>query len=414
MKKRNGSGSRRLVEMTVQFQESQHDLLRTLEQKGLIGTSEQKRMGSAVDRAVAQKRSSDVLSTATLIHGRIMKALDESIEDMPEQREAREIEVLAKLATTVQTTTDERELFKKVMALVQTAVPYENGTLFLFDREEDRLDAMTTVGQRVDLIDGVQFDMGSGLSAWVAKKKKPILITELARPGRPGEAALRSFLSMPLVVQGTMIGVLNLGHSEPRKFDEDHLRFVGLAGSVVAGALERVLTEREVRRQAVCDRLTGLYNRRHFLERLSGEIERARRHYQPFSLLSIDVDNLDQFNQRYGNPAGDRVLQEIAKVLARWSRSSDIVSRYGGEEFAILMPATSAEEASMAAERLRRSIETHTFPQKRRITVSLGAASFPEDADTDLDLIAKAEQALFMAKKDGRNRAVAFHALAVH
>jgi diguanylate cyclase (GGDEF)-like protein len=211
-----------------------------------------------------------------------------------------------------------------------------------------------------------------------------------------------------------MIGVLNLGHSQPRMFEEDHLRFVGLAGSVVAGALERVLTEREVRRQAVCDRLTGLYSRRHFLERLSGEIERARRHYQPFSLLSIDVDNLDQFNQRYGNPAGDRVLQEIGKVLARWSRSSDIVSRYGGEEFAILMPATSAEEASLAAERLRRGIETHTFPQKRRITVSLGAASFPEDADTDHDLIAKAEQALFMAKKDGRNRAMAFHALAVH
>jgi len=322
--------------------------------------------------------------------------------------------VLAQLVAAVQTQKDEQALFDTSLSLLKTALPYQNGTLCLFDREEDRLEAVATDGAQVDLIDGVQFDMGSGLSAWVAKKKKPILISELARGGRPGQPNIRSFLSMPIVVGGHMIGVLNLSHERPRMFDEQHLRFVGLFGSVVAAALERVLTAREIKRQAVSDRLTGLYNRRHFQERLSAALERARRHYQPFGLITIDVDNLDQFNQKYGNPAGDRVLVEISKVLGRWCRSSDIVSRYGGEEFAILMPATNAEEAAIAAERLRRSIETHTFPQKRRITVSVGAASFPEDADNDLDLIAKAEQALFMAKKDGRNRAIAFQALAVH
>jgi diguanylate cyclase (GGDEF)-like protein len=217
-----------------------------------------------------------------------------------------------------------------------------------------------------------------------------------------------------MVVQGTMIGVLNLSHSRPRAFSEDDLRLLRLYGGLLAAALERQLTERHLRRQAVCDRLTGLYGRRHFLERLSTEVERARRSYDPFSLLFIDVDDLESFNNRYGHQAGDRVLVEIGKVLGRWCRTSDIVARYAGEEFVILMPATNSEEAALAAERLRKCIEGHGFPQKRRITVSLGAAAFPEDAENDLDLIAKAEQALYMAKRNGRNQALAFHALAVH
>ena len=94
MKKRNGSGSRRLVEMTLKFQKSQHKLLETLHQKGMIASTELKRLSTSVDRSVSQKRSSDVLSTATLIHTRVTQALDRSVQDVPEQREAREIEIL--------------------------------------------------------------------------------------------------------------------------------------------------------------------------------------------------------------------------------------------------------------------------------------------------------------------------------
>ncbi len=414
MKKRNGSGSRRLVEMTAKFQDSQHQLIDTLSKKGMIAATELKRLSSAVDRAVSQKRSSDVLDTATLLHERVVQALDTSIDDVPEQREAREIEVLGALVALVQSTGDHRTIFDRSLTLLQGAIPFQNGTLFLYDRTEQELEPVAIVGQRVDLIGGVRFEKGAGLSGWVAKKKQPILISELARPPRPDEPAIRSFLSMPLVVQGEMIGVLNLGHATPRTFDEVHQRFVGLFGAILAGVLERALTERELRRQTVCDRLTGVYGRRHFQERLDAEIERARRHYQHFSLLFLDVDDLDSFNTRYGHQAGDRVLIEVSKVLQRWCRASDIVARYGGEEFVVLMPQTDPDEAGIAAERLRRAIETHTFPQKRRVTVSVGAAAFPGDADTDLDLLAKAEQALFMAKKDGRNRALAFSALAMH
>jgi diguanylate cyclase (GGDEF)-like protein len=172
--------------------------------------------------------------------------------------------------------------------------------------------------------------------------------------------------------------------------------------------------KRELKRQTVTDRLTGLYTRRHFQERLAAEVLRARRTQDPFSLLLLDVDGLEAFNGRYGHSAGDRVLVEISRVLQRSCRSSDILARYGGEEFVVLMPATRPEEAVVTAERVRQCVEAHSFPQKRRITVSLGTASCPDDAESDLDLIAKAEQALFLAKRGGRNRAMAFQAVAVH
>jgi diguanylate cyclase (GGDEF)-like protein len=414
MKKRNGSGSRRLVEMTSKFQKSQHVLLQTLHEKGMIAATELSRMTTAVERAVAQKRSSDVLSTAVLIHNRVIQALDESVEDAPEKREAQEIEALIQLSAVLHSNADDREVCQKALDILQKVIPFESGTVFLFDNEDARLDPVAIKGQRVDLIDRVQFDLGLGLSAWVAKKKKPILITELARGHRPGEPDICSFVSNPMIVQGELVGVINLSHPEARKFDEDDLRLLRLFGGQLVSALERTLHRREVKRQSVRDRLTGLYNRRHFQERLTVELERAHRNYQPVSLLYLDVDEFESFNQRYGYQAGDRVLTDIAKVLQKTCRAADLIARHGGEEFVVLLPSTSAEEAEVAGERIRKAIETHVFPQKRKITVSLGAAAYPEDADGHLDLVAKAEQALFMAKKSGPNRSMTFQALAVH
>ncbi len=414
MKKRNGSGSRRLVEMTTKFQKSQHRLLETLGRKGFVTSRDLTRLAGAIDRAVAQKRSSDVLATAVTMNNRVNQALTKSVEDAPERREAKEIELLLGLKTLVESASEDGELYAKVLAMLQKAVGSENGTLFLVDREEQRLEAVATCGSHVDLIDDVRFDFGFGFSAWVAKKKKPILISELGRVGREGSAEVRSFLSVPIVVQREMIGVINLSHSKARAFDEDALRVVGLFGSVIAGSLQRIQVKNENRRQSVSDRLTGLYSRRHFQERLPQEIDRARRSYSQLSLVLVDVDGLASFNTRYGHPAGDRVLVEIAKELRRATRTSDMLARFGGEEFAVLLPDAGPDDAAATAERLRKCVESHTFPQKRRVTVSVGAASFPEDAEGDLDLVAKAEQALFLAKKAGRNRSVAFQSVAVH
>lgn len=162
-----------------------------------------------------------------------------------------------------------------------------------------------------------------------------------------------------------------------------------------------------LKEQAVRDDLTGLYNRRFFQESLAAEINRATRSKQPFTLLFIDVDHFKQYNDRYGHPEGDKLLRELADILNSRTRDSDLVVRYGGEEFIMLLSATAAEGAQHVAEVVRRSVEEHSFHGKGngdgRVTVSIGIASFPENGWDAVTLLEQADKALYAAKNSGRN-----------
>jgi diguanylate cyclase (GGDEF)-like protein len=263
-------------------------------------------------------------------------------------------------------------------------------------------------GRHVDLIPGVRFDHGEGFSGWVAKQKHPILLAELHRGRRPDDSVVGSFMSVPMVVQGELIGVLNLSHARTKAFHEDHLRLLTLIGGQAAGTIQRLLLYEEMRRLAITDDLTGLCNRRHFLERLQGEIDRARRYAVPFGLLFIDIDNFKDLNDSFGHQVGDRVLAELGTVLKHWARSSDLVARYGGEEFVVLLPMADKARSQIAAERLRTLIQRHTFYRRKKLTVSVGVAGFPTDGDSTERLLGCVDEALYMAKNTGRNRTCAF------
>ena len=154
------------------------------------------------------------------------------------------------------------------------------------------------------------------------------------------------------------------------------------------------------------DELTGLFNRRFFNKMLQQEIDRARRFHEPMSLIILDVDLFKSYNDSYGHPAGDQALIEVAQVLMSSSRSIDHLVRYGGEEFTIILPRADRREAYIAAERHRQSMEAHWIGglEERRLTISAGLATFPIDATDGLDLLDKADQALYQAKRAGRNR----------
>ncbi len=162
---------------------------------------------------------------------------------------------------------------------------------------------------------------------------------------------------------------------------------------------------------AVRDDLTGLFNRRFFRGILDKQTAEASRYRQPFGFLMIDVDRFKLYNDRLGHVAGDRALADLAQVLLSTARTVDYVVRYGGEEFAVILPQTNKEQALAAAERHRRAVEVHHFPGQEilpshNLTVSLGVACFPTDAHTSLDLVERADQALYRAKLEGRNRVV--------
>jgi len=161
---------------------------------------------------------------------------------------------------------------------------------------------------------------------------------------------------------------------------------------------------------AVTDGLTGLYNHRHFHERLTLEVERSQRSGLPLSLLMLDVDHFKQFNDTFGHPAGDEVLRQLARVLADARRANDVVARYGGEEFAVILVDTAKFTAAKVAERVRERVNAHDFsdaaPRVGALAVSIGVATFPDDGSDAEALVRAADTALYAAKRAGRNRVV--------
>jgi diguanylate cyclase (GGDEF)-like protein len=163
----------------------------------------------------------------------------------------------------------------------------------------------------------------------------------------------------------------------------------------------RILLQNE--QYALLDELTGLHNRRYFNMQLKKEIERSRRSAFHFSLLLVDVDHFKNYNDTYGHIAGDSALKQIAECLKDTAREMDHVARYGGEEFVLILPQTSKKEAVKAAERHRRRVEEHKFDQGR-LTISIGVAVFPLDADNESELLFRTDFALYRAKNRGRNQ----------
>lgn len=160
----------------------------------------------------------------------------------------------------------------------------------------------------------------------------------------------------------------------------------------------------EVTTIAIKDGLSCLYNHVTFQTKLIAEIERCKRYSTNVSLIMLDIDHFKRFNDTYGHQYGDKVIRKIGQLLVDDCRDIDIPCRYGGEEFAIILPETSGEDAFKFSERLRKDIQTKM--EKEQITVSLGVAAFPADADTKQDLISASDKALFRAKESGRNKSV--------
>jgi len=171
--------------------------------------------------------------------------------------------------------------------------------------------------------------------------------------------------------------------------------------------LERL--NQSIRELAVRDGLTGLYNYRYLQEALRAEVGRSERHGSPLCLLMIDVDHFKQYNDHNGHLDGDEVLKTISRILAERARKSDIAARYGGEEFCVVLPETRSDFAVKVAEDVRQLIETYPFLNRDKqplgkVTISIGIAAFPADGDSPRALIDRADQALYRAKTDGRNR----------
>jgi diguanylate cyclase (GGDEF)-like protein len=242
---------------------------------------------------------------------------------------------------------------------------------------------------------------------------KAVVLADLTEGGRSGaddhcpgvEAGPALFVPLRLRDQspGYLAVVRRRGGAA---FAAEDVRLLTLLAAWTAMALENLRLQQNVEKLAVTDDLTQVYNYRFLKSALRREIKRAGRYHQDLSLLMIDVDNLKTYNDHHGHLRGSYLLREMAGLFARHVRSWDLVAKYGGDEFTVILPQTNAEGAVSAAERLRVGVESHTFPLARpgQITVSIGVAVFPEHGQTTSELIESADRVLYLAKQNGRNR----------
>ncbi len=222
-------------------------------------------------------------------------------------------------------------------------------------------------------------------------------------------------LLTPLSHSGALEGLLLLGPKiSGSAYTEWELQLLSLLANMASVAVANARLYRELEESAITDALTGLFNRGHFDRRLTQEVALARRLGIPLSLVLVDIDHFKSYNDAYGHPAGDALLRRVAEVMKGTSRETDIWARYGGEEFAAILPGVDKSGSRAFAERVRLAVRSLGIvgPDRRKVTVSLGAATFPEDATLVTELIVRADRALYAAKHAGRNRVVLYSEIA--
>jgi diguanylate cyclase (GGDEF)-like protein len=286
--------------------------------------------------------------------------------------------------------------------------------LFLFDANTGEL--AITSAQRNQRGVNIKSKRGDIFDRWVMKTQQPLHLEDTKKDFRfdvdkareEDSRPIRSLLSVPLVVHNKPIGILRMDSPVPGRFPKEDLRFLKIIGDIAAVAIENSQLYDKVEDLAIRDSLTGLYLRRYLVERLLEEVNRHLRRESELSFIMLDLDYFKRYNDRFGHTAGDIVLKCLGALLQKhFNAPGNLICRYGGEEFCVILPECSKKQAAEQAQAFVEAVENEVIilrREKTHITISAGVASFPKDAKTKDDLIQKADEALYAAKRKGRNQ----------
>ncbi|MFQ5598263.1 MAG: diguanylate cyclase [Nitrospiria bacterium] len=313
-------------------------------------------------------------------------------------------------------------VFEQFLQLAVQTLDAERGSIMLLDDDKNELSIKALAGSDRSLLTFHTIKPGEGIAGRVFQEGRGILVDDrnhYYRLKRKPKPAYRTayFVSVPIQQKNKTIGLINVADKiSGRPFSKEDLAVLEAIGGYIAIALERSALYRKTKRLkqiSITDPLTGLLNRRTFHERLLEEIERTRRHQVPVSLIMMDLDDFKRINDTYGHQEGDELLKVLGNAIRQYIRSIDVPSRYGGEEFTVILPQTRKEDAWIIADRLCKGIKQQEIRPKeasdaKQLAVSVGLATFPDDADSLEQLVRNADRALYQAKLQGKNRAIAF------
>jgi diguanylate cyclase (GGDEF)-like protein len=306
-----------------------------------------------------------------------------------------------------------RLLMERLMTCCLDQLPAERVHLILL--ENDRLVKHSC--WRDGTLHTEELDSSSGIRSWILREgvqrehqlALSLDLSLVAKECLDLDDTERSIVSAPLVAKEAVYGILVAVAGPHQRFVEsDGIRLITLLANHLAIALENSELYRKLEVEAITDGLTGVYNYRFLIRTLDLEIKRATRFREVFSFMMIDVDNLKEYNDEYGHLRGSQALKDMGGILLRTCRDIDMVFKYGGDEFAVILPRTDLSGASTLAHRIVEAVRSFSFPGQpsTHLTVSIGIAVFPYNGLRREKLIEAADQVLYQAKHQGKNRFV--------
>jgi diguanylate cyclase (GGDEF)-like protein/putative nucleotidyltransferase with HDIG domain len=320
-----------------------------------------------------------------------------------EQRKSRQLTLINNVSSHAITTLNPEEMLSKIAVEIESAVSYDHIGIAIVDYASKELIIQAEAGARRDAL-GRHITVGEGLIGQVARTGQIVVAAEVnatsPRPILPGTA---SAVGLPVSYGEQLLGVLYVESSERCDFSEDEIRLLRTLADLFAGALHNALTFQKAQEQAITDGLTGVKTHRFLMEALSSEWKRSTRANRPFALVLMDLDRFKFVNDFYGHLEGDVVLQRVGHILEQNCRRSDVVARYGGDEFVILMPETTVEQARQLAGKLRGWVAADPLLRDKNITASFGIAGFPIHGATPQELIQVADSSMYLSKHQGGN-----------
>lgn len=390
---------------------------------GQIATSFNK-MAADLESSYQDRASKDIAAAIAQEKQKTQLALEKQQAERDKVNEEfnilqRESNALYQLNQAMTASIELSVMFDRILQVLNETLSCDHIVLLIHNPGESVLEVVRTAGLETGVLSKVRFTFSQGITGEAAQSQRMIYVKNIDEDNRNlsyhGLIATRgSMISAPLVIKGRLVGVINLHKKLKEGFSASEQRLVQAIANQTAIAVDNAQLQEKSRDLSNTDELTGLSNRRHFQEILKREVAQVRRFSSIFSVIMCDIDDFKKHKSTLGNIHSDALLRQVGQALLKNTRGIDLVSRFGNDQFTIMLPKTSKEGAVAAAEKLRKHILEEDFSahihadQDFKVTVSFGVTEFPGDSKNIYELLNLADRALYAAKKDGSNCTVAW------